>query len=211
MSSTRRKPAHDCLCDAPNSCGAPAPGPPGAGCIAESELEAIAQLGVSASGHLTRVCCDDIVPAIAEALQRVAAAINVESCQLVEFGESATIAHTYAARRPAGTDHAGPQLPVCEQWLIARLVRGDVVAISRPTELSPEARQSAICSLLAVPVSIAGQPVCALVLANANIVRRWAPPLFERLRLLSEILGAALQRDRHESALRANVARSSNG
>ena len=37
------------------------------------------------------------------------------------------------------------------------------------------------------------------------VPRRWPQPLVERLQLLSEILGAALQRRRHESALRANV------
>src|SRR6185369_13240267 len=37
------------------------------------------------------------------------------------------------------------------------------------------------------------------------VPRRWPQPLIERLQLLSEILGAGLQRDRDESALRANV------
>jgi transcriptional regulator with GAF, ATPase, and Fis domain len=46
--------------------------------------------------------------------------------------------------------------------------------------------------------------VCALVVDSAR-PRRWSPALLERLQLLSEILGTALQRGRQESALRANV------
>ena len=38
------------------------------------------------------------------------------------------------------------------------------------------------------------------------MTRRWPQPLVERLQLVSEILGAALQRRRHENALRSNVA-----
>ena len=48
--------------------------------------------------------------------------------------------------------------------------------------------------------------VCALVLENARLPRRWPQPLVERLQLISEILGAALQRRRHENALRSSVA-----
>ena len=76
------------------------------------------------------------------------------------------------------------------------LRRGDVVDISRPDE----------CAILAVPASLGGQVVCALVLASSRSPRRWAPALVERLQLLSEILGAALQRAATRGALRANVA-----
>ena len=57
-----------------------------------------------------------------------------------------------------------------------------------------------------MPASVAGRVVCALVLASGRLTRRWPQPLVERLQLVSEILGAALQRRRHENALRANVA-----
>ena len=46
----------------------------------EAELEHITQLAVTLSGQLTRVYFDDIAPAIAEALQRVAAATHVDQC-----------------------------------------------------------------------------------------------------------------------------------
>ena len=61
-------------------------------------------------------------------------------------------------------------------------------------------------SILGVPASVAGRVVCALVIDAAQVARRWPQPLVERLQLVSEILGAALQRHRHESLLRSSVA-----
>ena len=66
--------------------------------------------------------------------------------------------------------------------------------------------QTGACSILGVPASVAGRVVCALVIDSARLTRRWPQPLVERLQLISEILGAALQRRRHENALRSNVA-----
>ena len=57
-----------------------------------------------------------------------------------------------------------------------------------------------------MPASVAGRVVCALVIDERPVPRRWPQPLVERLQLLSEILGAALQRRRHENALRSSVA-----
>jgi transcriptional regulator with GAF, ATPase, and Fis domain len=184
----------------------------------ETELEQLTQIAVNLSGQLTRVHFDDVTHAIAEALERVAAEMHVECCQLIEFSERGTItrAHvpTHAVQRglqPARDD--GHSMPTPEEWLVTRLVRGEVVAISRPEELPTEAvttraraRQTVAMSLLGVPASVAGQLVCALVLENGRVPRRWPQALIERLQLISEILGAALQRCRQENALRSSVA-----
>src|SRR6188768_506473 len=61
-------------------------------------------------------------------------------------------------------------------------------------------------ALLGVPASVAGRVMCALVINSTRVTRRWPPALVERLRLISEIFGAALQRCQHESALRSSVA-----
>ena len=67
-----------------------------------------------------------------------------------------------------------------------------------PSDHSSQARAG---SILGVPASVAGQVVCALVIDSGRLTRRWPQPLVERLQLIAEILGAALQRGRHESAL----------
>jgi transcriptional regulator with GAF, ATPase, and Fis domain len=177
----------------------------------ESELEDITQLAVTLSGHLTRVTVDDIDEAIGDALDRVVAAVRVDDCQFVEFAESGEVARRFLAARSARSGHASPPAP--EGWLVGRLARGEVVSISTPEELPPEALAqrgpvSTIesSSVLGVPASDAGRVACALVVNGGRWSRRWPQPLIARLRLIAEILGGALQRRRHESALRANLA-----
>jgi len=181
---------------------------PAARIAPESELEQIVQLAVTLSGRMARLHLDDIGAAIAEALRQIAWATRVDGCQLLEFSASGSVARTHL---PAGSDGAAHP-PFQEAWLVARLSRGEAVAISRPEERPHDAtathdspRRQAACSILGVPAFVAGQVVCALVLGTDAVPRRWPQPLIERLQLLSEILGAGLQRDRDESALRANV------
>ena len=69
--------------------------------LPETELEHITQLAVTLSGQLTRVHLDEIAPAIAEALQHVAAATRVDACQLIEFSELGTVARAHVPTRTA--------------------------------------------------------------------------------------------------------------
>ena len=154
-----------------------------------------------------------MAPAIAEALAEVAAAIRADGCQLLEFAESGAVtrAHVAHRRREARLTAAPARRP--EAWLVERLAarRARVDLATRGAaaggDRQPRSRRAArgACSILGVPASLGGQVVCALVVDSGRVPRRWPPPLVERLQLLSEILGAALQRGRHESALRANV------
>ncbi len=177
----------------------------------ETELEHITQLAVALSGQLTRIQVDEIGPTVGEALQRVAVATRIDGCQLLEFSELG-IARTHLPTR-TNADGGQDQPPAPPEWLLARLLRGEVVAVSRREDLPREAQASqkqsggtAPCSLLAVPAWVAGRVVCALVLESDHVTRRWPQALIERLRLVSEILGAAWQRHRHENALRSSVA-----
>ena len=178
----------------------------------EMELEHITQLAVTLSGQLTRVYFDDIAPTIAEALQRVAAATHVDQCQLIEFSALGTVARAHLPTRTMNTVDGQDEVSAPEEWLSTRLARGEIVAVSRPEELPAQAvtaREQAhrsVFSLLGVPASVAGQVVCALVIESVRATRRWPQALIERLQLISEILGAALQRRRHENALRTSVA-----
>ena len=180
--------------------------------LPDPEIEQVAQLAVTFSRRLTRAPLGDIAPAIAEALAEIAAATRVDACQLVEFTESGSVARAHVPTKTANASDRQSQTPVPDAWLVERLSRGELVAISRPDELPREAiaaREQAlatgICSILGVPGSVAGQTTCALVIDSARVPRRWPQPLVERLQLLAEILGAALQRMRPESARRSSV------
>jgi transcriptional regulator with GAF, ATPase, and Fis domain len=179
--------------------------------LPEADHEPLGQLAVSLSRRLTRVGLDDLVVSIADGLQEIAAAIRAEGCRLFEFAESATVARVHV---PSGAQpsHSLPFALDTEAWLVERLWRGELVAISRPEELPREAiasrgqaRITGPYSILGVPAASGGQVICALVVDDGRLPRRWPSPLVEHLQLLAEILSAALQRGRHETSLRANV------
>ena len=175
----------------------------------EAELEQITQLAVRLSGHLTRVALDDIEPTIAQTLRDIAAATRVDTCQLIEFGELGMVARTYLPTPILGAA-AGKRPDVPEAWLVSRLAGGELVVTSRPEDRLLDAvggrAPSDPCSIVGVPAAIAGQVVCALVMETPQAPRRWPQLVVERLQLIVEILGAALQRRYHESALRSSVA-----
>ena len=178
----------------------------------EPALEGLVHLVVTLSGRLTRLQLEDIPLAMSLALTQIAEAVGVDTCQLVEFSEDGEAANVHVQPGPDAVDEEAGWA-VRESWLMDRLMRGERVIVSRPDELPHEAielRQRAFragsCSIVAVPASVAGQVVCALVLEGVNPARRWPEPLMEQLQLLAEVLGTALQRGRHEHALRANVA-----
>jgi formate hydrogenlyase transcriptional activator len=176
----------------------------------ETELELITQLAVTLSGVLTRLHLDEPDAAIGAALQHVALSTQVEACQLVEFTELGTVGRTHLPTRHANTEGPEHQTDALDDWITERLSRGEVVVIPRPDKLPREAMavrgQTGVSSMLGVPALVAGRVVCALVLQNSRLTRRWPQPLIERLQLVAAILGSALQCRSHENALRSSMA-----
>jgi len=177
----------------------------------DADPERLPQLAVTLSARLTCVPLEDIEAAIGESLAEVAAATRAEVCQLLEFTASGTVTRVYVpSAKPPAPPAEKPSAP--EPWLVDRLGRGERVVVSRPEDYPREAidsrdhvRRSRPYSMVALPASLDGQVMCALLLASDRMARRWPPALVEGLEMLSEILGAALQRQRRETALRANV------
>ena len=174
---------------------------------AKADLE---QLAIILAGRLARVQLDDMPAAVGETLAEVAVATRADGCQLLEFSEAGTVGRAYFPARSVAAADAPAQAPA-PSWLVDRLARGDVVAIPRPDEFPRDAidsrdhdGRSPCGSLLAVPASLGGHVICALVI-DSRVPTRWPAAFAESLKLLSEILGAALQRTRAEAALRANV------
>jgi len=178
----------------------------------DTEFDRIAQLAITLSGQLARVHLDEIAPAITRALDDIAQDTGADGCHLIEFTPAGTVARRHAPSQPAAPDGQAEMAPP-DDWLVERLARGEIVTISRLDELPREAflrREQAYrteaCSILGVPATVAGQVVCALIVDSSQLTLRWPPLLIERLQLVAEILGAALERRRHENALRSSVA-----
>ena len=179
--------------------------------LPEPDLDQLSQLAVTLSRRLTGVRPEATDSEMAGALAAIAVATRVSACQLMEFNESGSVKQIYNSTGTECTP-GGDEAEGVEGWVVERLVGGEVVAISRPEELPREAvvsreqaRRAWPYSMLAVPASPGGHVVCGLVINNGRVPRRWPTLMIDRLQLLAEILGGALQRGRSETALRANV------
>src|SRR5688572_23192140 len=129
--------------------------------LPDSEIEQVAQLAVAFSRRLTRAPLGEIAPAIAEALEGIAVATRAGACQLVEFTESGSVTRAHFPSKATNSSDRQSQTPVPDAWLVERVMRGEVVAISRPDELPREAvaareraLASGICSILGVPGAV---------------------------------------------------------
>jgi formate hydrogenlyase transcriptional activator len=177
------------------------------------DLGELDRLSVTLAGHLRRQYPDEVAATIASTLGQIAGALRLDSCCLIEFTEGGAVAREHFAATATNAITKPHTRSGSARWVLERVARGEVVAISRAADLPPDAlsarehaARTGLCSVLGVPASIAGQVVCALVIDDVPAPRRWTPPLVEHLQLLTEILGAALHRSRHEQALQASVA-----
>ena len=90
--------------------------------LPDMEIEHVAQLAVTFSRRLTRANLEDIAPAIAEALEHIAAATRVDACQLVEFTESGSVARAHVPTKSTNASDGQSQTTVPDTWLVERLV-----------------------------------------------------------------------------------------
>jgi transcriptional regulator with GAF, ATPase, and Fis domain len=175
----------------------------------DDELQQFERLTVTLSSRFARLHAAEIAPSIVSALEQVATAIDVDTGVLVEFADGGAIAASH--QWSAGDAAIGQVDDAClPTWMLDRFARHEVVTVTRTDDLSREQRAWTVRvgarSILGVPVLIAGQLVCALTLWSRRSARPWPDPVVERVRLMAEILGAALQRCRHEAALEASLA-----
>src|SRR5688572_14333103 len=94
------------------------------------DQEALAQLALTLSRHLTRVTLDGLQQAIGASLEQVGTAIGAERCRLLEFSDGGALLHTHSA----GIGPDGAHDAAAEPWLIDRAVRGELLAIARADE-----------------------------------------------------------------------------
>jgi formate hydrogenlyase transcriptional activator len=181
---------------------------------AERELEFFERLAADISSRFNLLPADELPGAIASTLQRVVEALDVDRSTVMELSTAESV---------IGSMHfwARPGIPPLEladleavPWFLDRLRHGETVRLADlERDLPPEAtaerahaRQSGQKSILTIPVSFDGRLVSALSVGTFRHHRDWPEPLVERVRLIAQIIGAALQRRRHELALRESLA-----
>lgn len=179
-----------------------------------SELvpEPLDRLAADLAARMSRLPLDDMTAVIADALRRVAAAASVGICRLIEFNDQGDVAGEHGMSAGDALEAEGPVVQ-SGSWLIERMIRGELVVISKPCDLPPDAiaaqeraERARVCSLVAVPAAAAGRVVSALVVEDSRMWRHWSRDVLEGLQLISDILAVTLQRSRHETALRTSLA-----
>ncbi len=175
----------------------------------ERDVPLFERLAGTLSSQFARLPVEEIVPSIAGALEQVAGAVPVDASMLVEFAGDGVVSAVH--RWPQRTDaNPGSGEHLLAISLLDRLARQEVLTISSMDDVPEGVRQwtstDEAWSALAVPGVVAGQVVCALILWTRGAPREWSGPMIERTRLVAEIIGAALQRYRNETALRASMA-----
>jgi transcriptional regulator with GAF, ATPase, and Fis domain len=178
----------------------------------EGKYQELDGLANELSLDLIRVPADEVASAIARTLERLGEAIDVDRVTFLAFSEGTNAvdsAHSWS--RTAGLVVDAAPESVRPSWAMDRLSLGEAVVLNRiPEDIPPEAltaatiedlRSSAVRSAVAIPIAVAGQQTCALVVEAAHD-RSWSEAVVARLRLLAGTLAGALHRSRQEQALR---------
>jgi formate hydrogenlyase transcriptional activator len=160
---------------------------------ADDGLRQFERLAATLSSHFARLHVEQIGAAVAGALEQTAQAIGVTACALVEFGdgEAVSAVHVWPSAQVTFGVPGCPPRPLLE-----RLRQREVLTIAA-ADFQPG---------LGVPVVVADQLVCALLVWTSRLAGEWPDVVVERVRLIAEIFGVALQRARQDTALRASVA-----
>ena len=175
----------------------------------DRERPSLDSLTATLSSRFVRLHANEIAPALVSALHEVTRAIGADACSLVEFGEDRDVSAMLTW--PDGDPKIGPlgRMDGLPRWLLDRLTRHEVVAVSGVDDLPAEeralARQTGDWSGLAVPVLVAEQVACALVVWCRRAPRQWPPSVIERLRTIAELFAVTVHRFRNDTALRASL------
>jgi formate hydrogenlyase transcriptional activator len=179
----------------------------------ERVLESFERLTADISSRFSYIPIDELPGAIESALCQLVETLDVDRStvfELVENGVAVKMLHFWA--RPGV---APMRLGDVEglSWYIGRLRQGEAIRIGEmERDLPPEAeseqayvRAVGMKSNLTIPAFIGGQLVCALAVGSFRDAREWPDPLVERVRLVAQIIAAALLRRSQELALRASL------
>jgi len=176
----------------------------------ESVLQQLDNLSGQISTALVRLTPDDLDAALERSLRQIAEALDAEQGILITLGDDDGVFEVVSswARRGSPTHGSDADGPLTMH--IVGLLGGDQVRIVKvPDDLAmdPDSQHgNRIRSAVAVPVRIAGQSVCALIVGSVRDAATWSDPIIGRVQLLAEILTYAIDRRSQSRALRLREA-----
>jgi signal transduction histidine kinase len=194
--------------------GPPALATASAGEAAEnSELLDFEKLLSDLSAAFIRVSAEEVDAEIERWLRLIVLALDIDRSTIVQFEHSERTFYTSHQWARAG-------LPAPERgrrvddtssypWLAARVLSGEITVIPRLEDLPAEAskdrdsfRRDGNKSNVTIPLRIAGVVVGGAMFGTLLSERVWSQKEVQRLRLVAEIFGNALERRRAEAEIR---------
>jgi signal transduction histidine kinase len=179
-----------------------------------SEVVDFEKLLSALSATFVRVPVEQIDREIDRWLERVVLAMDVDRSTVaqVDFTDGLIYpTHQWAREGLPAPESGGSRVDETPSypWLIAKVLSGEVVVISRLGDLPPEAardrdsfRRDGNKSNVTIPLRIGGVVVGALLFGALLCERMWSEKEIQRLRLVAEIFGNALERKRVEAEIR---------
>jgi signal transduction histidine kinase len=165
------------------------------------------------SAAFVRVSVDEIDHEIERWLERIVCAMGIDRSTVVQaVPQDGFLYVTHQWARPGvGTPHRGipidrtPYTP----WLDDQIASGHMVVFSRLDDLPPEAstdrevfREAGNKSNVTIPLRVGGVVVGALLFGAIRFEKHWSEQELQRLKLVAEIFGNALERKRAEAEIR---------
>ncbi len=157
------------------------------------------------STAFVRTTADQISSEIVRWLQNIGLALEVDRASIGQINPSDGIlyaTHEWARDGIAPLPHAlnaNQQVP----WLAHKIFAGETVVLGSVEDVPSEAakdleyaRQMGSKSTVAVPLRIGGAAVGAVVFGSIIRQRTWSPRTLQRQRLIAEVFGNALERER---------------
>lgn len=163
------------------------------------------------SACFVRVPVEEIDAEIERWLEAIVLALKVDRGTLAQLDSSRRSLHVTHqwARESVSAPDKGSVVQRAFPWTASRLLSGELVVISRaedfPVEAAEERAYAGVnggARTIAIPLRIAGTIVGALSLGSVFSEETWAPESIQRLRLVAEIFGNALERKRAEGEIR---------
>jgi len=164
------------------------------------DLQPFERLAVTLSSSFSSLQYDEVEACVGSALEEIGTTFCADECTLITYrdrGTAAVVRSWAMAPHPPCTDEDLASMP----WLVQRLARNSVVAVTPTSEVPYAARidrahgaATGVEARLAVPVIVGARVTYGLMIGSRQRHTDWRAPVVERLRLVGEILGAGLAR-----------------
>jgi signal transduction histidine kinase len=168
------------------------------------EALAFEDLLAELSATFVRIPANLVDHEITRWLEKIGTLLRIDRSSIVQVDQSGVqrVSHQWA-RDGVNPNEIGLNLNKITPWLSAKVANGEVVVVSSTDEFPPEAAKDlewgyhiGLKSLVGIPFKVGGAVVGAVGFASVLHERKWHPRVLQRLMLVAEIFGSAIERRR---------------